>query len=606
MKKKITIIILTWNGLQYTKQCLASLQKTDLSNHQVIVVDNGSTDGTLQYLKNLNWIKLIVNKNNIGYTKGNNIGMKHADPKSDIILMNNDIVICSSDWLSKLQQVAYSNRNIGIVGCRLIDTNGHLGHGGTYMPTTTFCGQEIHDDIDVGQYTSVREVQGVVFACAYIKRQLINKIGYLDEKYFAYFEDTDYCLKAKKAGYKTFFAGNVNLLHFHNTSIKVNQVNLWDMYNLSREIFMNKWRSYLIHEYKEKVVWRGTLHLPIGYASAVKNQILSLDEVKVDVRFMNTDVYGATTPIGDYRIDTIMSKPINKNMPQVIFGQGDHFKYNFGKYKIGYTMLEVDGLPEEWIKQCNQMDEVWVPSSFNKNTFAGSGVKRPIYVMPLGVDPNYFHPGIKSFHIKDKYIFLSVFEWGERKAPEVLLKAYNKEFSKKDNVLLLLNVKNNDPSVNVKQQISDMNLTKNRAPIILMLNQSIPDCQLGTLYRSADCFVLPTRGEGWGAPILEAMACGLPTISTDWGGHTAFFNKRNGYPIKTKLISAVAKCPYYKGFKWADPDEEHLRFLMRYVYENATKARIKGLKASEEVNSKWTWINSALKIKHRLSERFHP
>jgi hypothetical protein len=266
-------------------------------------------------------------------------------------------------------------------------------------------------------------------------------------------------------------------------------------------------------------------------------------------------------------------------------------------------MLEVDGIPENWVEQANAMDEVWVPSHFNRETFAASGVERPIVVMPLGVDIDYFHPYIRSRRPGGRYIFLSVFEWGERKAPEVLLKAYNQEFSSKDDVLLLLKVTNTDPAVNIERQVQAMRLKADRAPIVMVLNQSVPSYQMGALYCSSDCFVLPTRGEGWGMPTLEAMACGLPVISTRWSAQTEFFNEEVGYPIEIKrLIPAVAKCPYYEGFRWADPDVDHLAHLMRHVYENREEARARGSKASIHAREKWTWRDAAGRIKGRLVE----
>jgi glycosyltransferase involved in cell wall biosynthesis len=260
-------------------------------------------------------------------------------------------------------------------------------------------------------------------------------------------------------------------------------------------------------------------------------------------------------------------------------------------------------VPEEWVRQCNQMDEVWVPSRFNAETFRSSGVRTPINIVPLGVDPNYFHPGIKAQRFGPRYTFYSVFEWGERKAPELLLRAWAAAFTRRDDVQLVLTVTSTDRLVNVPQEIAALELPTDMAPLAIMYNENIPVWQMGSLYRAADCFVLPTRGEGWGLPILEAMACGLPAIATDWSGQTEFLNTHVAYPLRVRgLVPAMARCRYYPGFEWADPDLEHLVHLLRHVYTHRDEARAVGARAAEYAAAHWTWGHAARKIMERLEE----
>jgi glycosyltransferase involved in cell wall biosynthesis len=264
-------------------------------------------------------------------------------------------------------------------------------------------------------------------------------------------------------------------------------------------------------------------------------------------------------------------------------------------------MLETDRIPAEWARQCNLMDEVWAPSTFNAETFRRSGVEKPIYVIPHGVDPDYFNPRIRTYGLRGVYSFLSVFEWGERKGAEILLRAFNEEFSRHEPVILICKVINANRSVDVRQQIANLGLDPQGGRIHISLNQIVPTYELGSLYRSADCFVLPTRGEGWGLPFIEAMACELPVIATAWSAHCDFICEDTGYLLPIDgLVPAVAKSPYYQGFKWAQPSEFHLRRLMRHVYENQEEARAKGKRASEHILREWTWDCAARKIMARM------
>ncbi len=609
--RKATLLVLAWNRWDLTTRCLETLLATDLADAEVLVVDNGSTDETPERLSDIAGIRVLRLPKNLGFVRGNNAGIEAADPDSDIVLLNNDLVFTQTDWLSRLRAAAASDPKIGVVGCRLRLPDGRLLHAGTYILPDTFWGQQIGAlEQDLGQYTAeVREVEGIVFACAFIRRELLAEIGGLALDFESYFEDTDYCLRARAAGWKTVVCGGVTLVHDEHGSTQNDPDSLGRLFETSRAVFREKWGQELSSRYRHRLLWQSIMNFPTGYAMSCREILRALDTEGVEVAYRY--VYGPRTVFSpvepenseDYRLNVLRTRPVSwRPKAAVVYGQGDVFGSNRGRIKIGYTMLEVDGFPRDWVRAAQKMDEVWVPSEFNRQGFLDSGLKRPVEIIPLGVDTNYFHPGLQTFpNPMGEFVFFSAFEWGERKEPGLLLKIFNDEFGCDEPVRLLCKVINRDPGLKLKEEIRALRLRDSGGRISFLFNQEFPHYQLGSLYRSTDCFVSVSRGEGWNMPLMEAMACGLPAIATDWGAHREFIHEGNSYPLRVRgTIPAVAKCPYYNGFRWADPDPDHLRHLLRLVAQNRDEARAKGEEAAREINDRWTWRHTAKKIIARL------
>jgi hypothetical protein len=608
--RKVTLIVLAWNRWDLTKRCLDSLSGTDLSGAEVLVVDNGSTDETPTALAGYSSIRVLRNPQNLGFVRGNNAGIAAADPDSDVVLLNNDVEFRQADWLQRLRSCAHGDPKIGVVGCRLVLPDGRLLHAGTYILSDTVWGQQIGSlQKDVGQLTATRDVEGIVFACAYLRREVIHAIGPLSEDYRSYFEDTDYCLRAREAGFRVVLCGDVTLVHDeHGSTHGTDDFN--PIFLASREVFRKKWAKALDGRYSRDLLWQSIMNFPTGYAISTREILRALDRAGVRVTYRY--VYGPGTPFpvaepqesADYLLNVLAQRGNSVRPPvAVVYGQGDVFRRNRGRRKVGFTMLEVDGFPPEWVRQANRMDEVWVPSEFNARGFRESGLKRPVSVIPLGVDPDYFHPGVRGFpNPAGEFVFLSSFEWGERKEPWLLLKVFNDEFMAGEPVRLVCKIINKDPQVHVRQEIAKLRLKESGGKVSFLFNREFPYYQLGSFYRSADCYVSTGRGEGWDMPLMEAMACGLPSIATDWGAHTEFVHEGIAYLLRVrKTIPAVAKCPYYEGFSWADPDPEHLRHLLRRVYENRGEAAARGAAAAREMAQRWTWDHAAGKITARLA-----
>ncbi|MCI2261675.1 glycosyltransferase [Xanthomonas indica] len=613
--RPVSVVILTWNGLEYTKPCLASvLRNTNANEVEVIVVDNGSTDGTIDYLKKVPGISTIFNGENLGFVRGNNAALRLIERDRDVILLNNDTEIDDPLWISKLQSTAYGHAGAGVVGCRIrrLDAD-DFQHAGTYMPDRSYWGQQLGSgEKDINQYGFDQDVEGVVFACVYIRREVMDAVGFLDEDFFSYYEDTDYCLKARAAGFRVINCGTLTVRHREHGSTSVNKVNLNDMFLKSKETFLGKWKDVLDARYKYQVNLHSTFFRPVGYAMTARQIALGLDGAGVSVSYEYLYGPGTVFPVdeartqstGVYMLEMIKQRPIVEDgVPHLVYGQADAFGKVTSGYRIGYTMLETTGIPVEWVEGCNSVDEVWVPTEFNKWTFQRCGVKVPVNVMPLAlIDTNYFNPRIRSERIEGVYTFLSVFEWGERKSPEILLRAFNRAFRRADPVVLICKYSNHDPGVDPEAVIRGLKLDPEGGRVVYSVNESVPYYQIAQLYRSADCFVLPTRGEGWGMPLLEAMACGVPVIASYWSAQQAFMDEDNSYPLQVSLVPAEAKCPYYTGFKWALPDEEHLVHLLRRAFENQEESRAKGDQAAQDVFNHWSLKHSAKRMHARIAD----
>jgi glycosyltransferase involved in cell wall biosynthesis len=277
----------------------------------------------------------------------------------------------------------------------------------------------------------------------------------------------------------------------------------------------------------------------------------------------------------------------------------DAFNVRFyARSRVGRTTFETDRLPDGWAEQCNAMDEVWVPSEFNRKTFAGAGVdERKLRVLPIGVDAGLFRPGLERLPWPVAgFRFLSNFDWVDRKGAQILLRAYLAEFKGDEDVSLVLKLsQHGNPSADAEAWLAyfvekEAGLKLEKAPSILLVKGFIPHEEMPRLYASADAFVLSTHGEGFGIPYLEALACGLPVIATRWSGQLDFLHDGNSWLIDIEgLAPASPEVEFYAGHLWAQPSIEHLRQLMRQVYTDHTGRERRADLGRREVVERWDW-----------------
>lgn len=230
-------------------------------------------------------------------------------------------------------------------------------------------------------------------------------------------------------------------------------------------------------------------------------------------------------------------------------------------YKVGRTMFETDRVPKGWPDRMNKMDEIWVPTKFQEKIFVDGGVRpEAVKVVPEVVDVDFFDPerveevydlaSETAVKLTDKTtVYLSIFKWEERKAWKVLLTAYFQAFSADDDVALVLltNGYHSTSSsagdfMNVIEKFALEAVDKplNELPHVHVLPPHIPQESMPSLYKAANAFVLPSRGEGWGRPHVEAMAMERPVIATFWSGTTEYMTEENSYPLEIDGLIEVS------------------------------------------------------------------
>jgi glycosyltransferase involved in cell wall biosynthesis len=352
------------------------------------------------------------------------------------------------------------------------------------------------------------------------------------------------------------------------------------------------------------VSFRGVVYGGSGYAQENLMIVMALAKAGVPVRIEPTlhqhDVENLLPQ--DTRTALEFTKLQSIDLSRGVYFQSmpaHDFQTNlFARRLIGRTMFETDRIPDGWLEKCNAMDEVWVPSAFNFETFLRAGVKEhKLRTMQEGEDTNRFRPENPPFRIPGArgFNFLSIFQWTERKGPDVLLKAFISEFKEDEDVALILRCYGRSgPDSDLLPELlyyieRELHVPLEKTPPVLLIPGFIPNDELPRLYTSADCFVLPTRGEGWGRPYVEALCSEMPVIATRWSGQMDFLHDANSYLIDYKLAPTPLDLELFAGHQWAEPDVDHLRSLMRHVFTHRAEAREKACIGRKEIVEKFSY-----------------
>lgn len=223
MKDKISIIIVTWNTAQITKKCVDTINQY-IPGQEIIVVDNGSQDNTVEILKKIKNVKLIENGANLGFAKANNIGLKSATSEY-IVFMNSDIELID-DSILKMVNFLKSNSGIGIIGPKFLNPD-LTPQASVFPPQTIFnafkefwLGQKNAYSKYIPQSNKPSEVSYISGGCIAVNKNYFQKIGKWNETYFFYFEDMDLCRQVRRFNKKIYYYPECQIIHRHGASGK--------------------------------------------------------------------------------------------------------------------------------------------------------------------------------------------------------------------------------------------------------------------------------------------------------------------------------------------------------------------------------------------------
>jgi len=282
--------------------------------------------------------------------------------------------------------------------------------------------------------------------------------------------------------------------------------------------------------------------------------------------------------------------------------------------QIVWAMFESDRLPTHYTRFLHaDVDFVWVPSSWGRNVLIANGiVSDRIEIVPLGVDANVFHTYLRRDYDRTQaFRFLAVGKFEKRKAYEELLMAFREAFGNTKGVELVIKADYFIDFENKKEALSDLVASFGIKNVRLMFGNWAKE-QLSGLYNTCDAFVFPSRAEAWGLPAIEAVATGLPIISTFYSGHTEFLQFVESSLFKISATLQSIDDPEYHRYwpsgdgnygRWAQPSVASIVEGLTATRESYSKLAEAALKNSLLVRERFSWNAAANRALDHLKRR---
>lgn len=377
---------------------------------------------------------------------------------------------------------------------------------------------------------------------------------------------------------------------------------------LAQQEFYNKIGTRKDKKEINTFVYDSVIYTVEGITKHAREEVLSLNRKDKKVLLLDQnyrDVFGEEfktfyEPVDFFQDDyvTIVNQP-----------PGRWDRYANLKNRIGYLAFE-GLLPDEWVEKINTSNiiELWTPSTYCEEMFIDSGVKKPINVIPHGVDPEVWQPKTvddqELIDVKgDHFLFLAVGTFhNSRKGFDLLAKAFSEEFSKEEKVKLLFKVnKIYNPHDTFNKYITQY-LNKDGNVNVEYYDTDLTEESMVDLFNIADVYVSPHRAEGFGINILNALAVGTPTVVTGATGSMDFCTGDNSLLVDVKEERWAPYIPPYNNARWPEPDVESLKKQLRFAYENYKVLKETSLVESVRIREDYSWDKITERMIARVKE----
>ena len=523
--RRVAIVIPTYGQTTLVADCVDSIWKSvpasERSKVRIVVVDDGSAPEVQEALRKIP-AELVLKTRNEGYARGFNDGLATIPKDEDVIVLNND-TLAFEGWIEALQACAHADPHVGVVGAKLLYVDGRIQSAGSYRSVGAPQWFDHCFRFRESAYLPAnlqREALAVTGACMYFKRELIDKIGGFDPEYPMAYEDVDYCLRAREAGFRILYCPQATLTHLEGFT-RGERKEAREL--VAQERFWRLWGSH----FEGRRVWRE-----------------SPDRLSIIYVMQDTGVGGGARVIFEH-LNRLAARGHDIEMYSLA-ERPKWFPLDIPVHTFpSYEALTADLAQREAIKVATWWETgeaVW-QASLRKGVpvFLVQDIETSYYGGKFPMEEARVIAGYrKEFH------YIADATWTKRQLQElagvegtVVAPGIDDTIYKTMDVPrernVVLSIGRNNPLKNVDHLLRAFPLVKNGASLWLFgIETSVgkglaeryvfapSDQGAAELYNRATVFVLTSVHEGFGLPILEAWACGCPVICTDADGNMDF------------------------------------------------------------------------------------